>query len=75
MEEKLSCLGKLLEARKETYRCFSVKCEAWDECGLICFSGVDLLIQELQCVSVAADARKSLGDAVSKLPLRLLYNY
>lgn len=75
MEEKWCCLGKLLEVRTKSYRYLSVKHEAWVECGLIYFSGVDLLILEFQWVSVAADARKSLGDAVSQLPLRLVYNY
>lgn len=71
----VSCLGKWLQARKEAYRCFSVKHEAWAECGLIYFSRVDLLILGFEFVSIAADARKSLGAAVSQLPLRLVYNY
>lgn len=70
----MSCLGKRLEAKAETHRCFSVKHEVWVGCGLFYFSGADLPILGFEFISVAADARKSLGAAVSQLPLRLVYN-
>jgi len=71
----VSCLGNRLEGRVETKRCFFVKYETWAECGLIYFSGFDLLFLGFEFISAAADARKLLGAAVSQLPLRLVYNY